>query len=491
LLIVIFLVDFVVNQKLSEEVVRNSTYLSTSEAIMRNSNMLQKHMLDMQGAFRGYLLTGNEAFLRPYYVGQEAIEPILEQQRLLVEGTEQHARLDSIEVRHNRWIVYSSNVIQARMDTMPGSSQRYLELLNQQVRTEVGKKLHDETRGIFADFDADEYRLRQERRQVLEASIERTREITLFLALTSIACAIIAGILIVRSITSRITDMVRFAEDISGGSFRQLEDTQNDELKRLSDSLNEMSGTLNKNFIELSLKNRDLDQFAYVVSHDLKAPLRGISNLVNWTMEDHGQELPETVLRNIELIGGRTIRLENMINGLLEYARIGRIRKTIEEVDVAQLLDELGELLIPANFTLRVDPGMPVLLTERLRLEQIFSNLISNAVKYHHRDHGNISIHCKDLGAWYEFSVEDDGPGIKEEYHEKIFTIFQTLKERDAFESTGVGLAIVKKILEEQHAGIHVISAEGNGSKFVFTWPKRAQQEPVKDTIPAEKAKTE
>jgi signal transduction histidine kinase len=123
---------------------------------------------------------------------------------------------------------------------------------------------------------------------------------------------------------------------------------------------------------------------------------------------------------------------------------------------------------------------MPTLTAEKLRLEQVFSNLLSNAVKHHTTTHGKIDIDCRDEGEFYEFSVADDGPGISSEYHKKIFDIFQTLKERDAFESTGVGLAIVKKIIEDQHGTITVQSS-GRGSIFAFTWPKVPLNSPNKE----------
>jgi light-regulated signal transduction histidine kinase (bacteriophytochrome) len=266
--------------------------------------------------------------------------------------------------------------------------------------------------------------------------------------------------------------MVSLAQEISLGNFKTIEDIERDELRKLSESLNSMSLTLDKNFRELTLKNKELDQFAYIVSHDLKAPLRGIINISKWMEEDHREDMSPEIEKHLELIKGRALRLENMINGLLEYARIGRVKKNLEEVNVESIIVDAIDFLVPHTFEVELKGNFPVLITEKLRLEQVFSNLISNAVKYSDKENGKITISSVESGQFYEFSVTDNGPGIQEEYYEKIFMIFQTLRERDAFESTGVGLAIVKKIIDDQKATIHVESEFGERTTFRFTWPK-------------------
>jgi signal transduction histidine kinase len=129
--------------------------------------------------------------------------------------------------------------------------------------------------------------------------------------------------------------------------------------------------------------------------------------------------------------------------------------------------------VVPTEFTVQLPDSMPTLVTDRLSLQQVFTNLLSNAVKYHHRGAGTISIGCRELKNYYEFRVQDDGPGIAPEYHEKIFLMFQTLRDRNTAESTGIGLSIVKKIIDEQRGSIRVESAVGQGTAFVFTWPKQ------------------
>lgn len=472
-LITIFVLDFFVNQRLSNEVVTNISYISNSESVIRNSNVIHKEMIEMQSGFRGFLLTKQESFLQPYYEGLKSVPPLMEQQRMLVTAQSQKERLDTIYHLHEQWLSYANSIISARLDTLPESNKRYHELFETKLKMEVGKKLNDRIKVIFLLFDNDEYELRLDRRARLQKTLDSTRTITLSLTIASIILALLSSIYFIRSITRRISNMVGLAEVISKGEFKTINDTQKDELNKLAVSLDSMSQTLEKNFKELTKKNNELDQFAYVVSHDLKAPLRGISNIIEWVEEDHPEEMSREVKTNLELIKGRTIRLENMINGLLEYARVGKVKKLQEKVNINELLLEISDLIVPKNYEFIIDGVMPVITTEKLYIEQVFSNLISNAVKYNRKEAGKIIIRAKELGSFYEFSVSDDGPGIQPQYFEKIFVIFQTLQERDAFESTGVGLAIVKKIVDDHHGSIRVESESGKGATFIFTWPKQ------------------
>ncbi|HEX8515085.1 MAG TPA: ATP-binding protein [Bacteroidia bacterium] len=471
ILIFIFVIDFFVNQKLSNEVIRNTTYISNSETIIRNSNLLQKEMIEMQSGFRGFLLTGQKSFLQPYYHGLKSVPPRLEEERGLVSTTAQKNDLDTINKLHHQWIQYSKQLITTRLDTFPDASKLYQQLFETKLRTEVGKKLNDRIQNIFRGFDNLEYQIRQERRKALQQSLESTKIITLSLTVASVFLAIISSFYLIRVITKRISKMVNLAKAISKGEFRTIEDNKKDELNNLAISLNTMSLTLEKNFNELTKKNRELDQFAYVVSHDLKAPLRGIANIVSWVEEDHEQDTTPEIRHNLSLIKGRTNRLENMINGLLEYARVGKIKRGTEKIELEILVRELIDLLVPRNYNVVIGP-MPTLFAEKLHLEQVFSNLISNAVKYNHRKDGKIIIRSEEFTDHYCFYVTDNGPGIDSKYFDKIFIIFQTLQERDAFESTGVGLAIVKKVIEDNKGTIRVESELGKGTSFIFTWPK-------------------
>jgi PAS domain S-box-containing protein len=223
----------------------------------------------------------------------------------------------------------------------------------------------------------------------------------------------------------------------------------------------------------LRKRNQELDQFAYVVSHDLKAPLRAIANLSSWIEEDLSESMTEDTLHQMNLLRGRVHRMEGLIEGLLQYSRVGRIQVPSEMVKLEKLLAEIIDSLAPpSGFEVKVEAGMPTFVTEKLPLQQVFSNLISNAIKHNRAESGHVTISVKDLDEFYEFSVADDGPGIAPQYHDKVFVIFQTLEARDKVENTGIGLSLVKKIVEGQGGSISLESAEGEGATFRFTWPK-------------------
>jgi PAS domain S-box-containing protein len=247
------------------------------------------------------------------------------------------------------------------------------------------------------------------------------------------------------------------------------------ELQQRAEELEWLNKLLTQTTTLLKKRNEELDRFVYVASHDLKAPLRAIANLSEWIEEDLEGQLPSENQRQMELLRGRVYRLEALINGLLEYSRVGQISQAIETVHVSTLLEEvLDSLDPPSTFTIEVQGQMPTLKTKRVLLFQVFSNLISNAIKYHHRSDGQIGISYQDRGDFYEFTVADDGLGIAPEHYAKVFTIFQTLQPRDRIESTGIGLAIVKKIVETEGGEISLESKLGEGAKFRFTWLKEA-----------------
>jgi signal transduction histidine kinase len=224
---------------------------------------------------------------------------------------------------------------------------------------------------------------------------------------------------------------------------------------------------------ELENVNDQLKNFAYVVSHDLKAPLRAIGSLADWIATDQHDKLDAEGQEHLRLLIQRVRRMDALIDGVLSYSRTGQIHEAATAVDLNELLHEvIDSLAPPVHIVVTVAPGLPTIRAEKTAIQQVLQNLIANAIRYLDKPQGRIEIDCIDQNKSWRFSVADNGPGIKARHFERIFQLFQTLNPRDRVESTGVGLAIVKKIVEQCGGQVWVESVPGQGSTFFFTLPK-------------------
>ncbi len=223
----------------------------------------------------------------------------------------------------------------------------------------------------------------------------------------------------------------------------------------------------------LEKRNQELDEFACIASHDLQAPLRGIANLTDWLSKDLEGKLPEENQQQIDLIQARVMQMNTLIQGLLQYARVGRDNIEPNAVNLSQIIAEAVAATDPdPSFQITFPINLPNFQTQSLLLKQVFANLIGNAVRYHDRANGKVEILAIEHEQLWQFTIVDDGPGIAPEHHKKIFGIFQTLMGSDNRQGTGVGLAIVQKIVEGRGGAVWVESSLGSGSAFSFTWIK-------------------
>ncbi|HEX5057286.1 MAG TPA: ATP-binding protein [Gammaproteobacteria bacterium] len=224
---------------------------------------------------------------------------------------------------------------------------------------------------------------------------------------------------------------------------------------------------------KLEAINKELNDFAYIISHDLKAPLRGISFVADWLYEDYASRLDEEGKENLRLLKSRAQRMSQLIDGVLSYSRVEGKKEEPQPVDLNALIPEVIDLLAPPpHIAITVDAGLPVVLCGPVKIGQVFQNLLSNAIRYMDKERGEIHVSCGDEGDKWHFSVRDNGPGIEQAHFEKIFQIFQTLAPRDKVESTGVGLTIVKKIVQLYGGDIWLESQMGRGTTFHFSLPK-------------------
>jgi signal transduction histidine kinase len=479
----LFVITTYINYKQADLVNESSETFARSSIVIRHSNRFQRNFLNMVSGLRGYLLTNETFFIQTYDSAvQENIAILQELAQLVPDRGQQKKMLNEIEDLNNYWVnEFAKPLLRAKKEAIDSDSSRiaFNKLYKSKIMDGVEKGVQVGLQKKFQQFSNFEYGFRDSQKEKLTATVQNTRDISFTLTAISIIAGMCIAMFIAYFISSKIVKLVEMARSISKGSYEaHIEEEGNTELGQLAWELNQMATVLNTQISLLRRQRDELDQFAHIVSHDLKAPLRGIDNVVTWIEEDHSFALPPKVNEYLDLIKGRIVRAENLLKGILTYARVSKEEKENEIVDLNLLLVEIQEdIPKKQGIELFIEPGLPVLFTQRIPLIQIFSNLIGNAYKYHNKKNGFIKVYHRDLGKFYEFSVEDDGPGIEKSYHEKIFVIFQTLQARDSFESTGIGLSIVKKILDDRGYKIKLMSETGRGSVFSFTWPKSTAHE--------------
>jgi PAS domain S-box-containing protein len=224
---------------------------------------------------------------------------------------------------------------------------------------------------------------------------------------------------------------------------------------------------------ELRRSNADLEQFAYIASHDLQTPLRAIRNLSEWIEEDVPDTLPPAVKTHLEKLRNQVDRMESLIDDLLVYARVGQKTEQRSLVNTAELIEELTKLLAPPKgFSVIYEQELPVFETVQPPLEQVFRNLIANSIKHHDRSEGKIEISCTSENQFFRFTVTDDGPGIPLDSHGKVFMMFHKIGTEEGSSGTGIGLALVKRIVENHGGLVEIDPTPGRGTSMTFTWPK-------------------
>ena len=242
---------------------------------------------------------------------------------------------------------------------------------------------------------------------------------------------------------------------------------------KLSALLNERNAVIESTNNKLGILNKELNDFAYIVSHDLKAPLRGINALATWISQDYGDKLDEAGRENLKLLDSRVHQMHRLIDGILKYSKEGAVTQETETVKLNKVVTDLVDLLAaPKHIDVKVESTLPDMEGNESQLTHLFENLISNAIKFNDKAKGEIKIgHSEDNGN-YKFYVADNGPGIDDKYKEQVFKIFQTLHNKDEYESTGIGLSLVQKIINNYGGKIWIESEVGKGCIFWFTLPK-------------------
>ena len=418
--------------------------IDRSESTLIETNNLLQLLTSAETGVRGYVITNQDNFLKPYNRAITSLPNCLEKLKDLQQDISKQQKVQKITALVEQELDLLSQTLDKSQEKTTPSEVTNLLIQSQRKMSKIAATANA--------FRFQEWQTFSNQRQKLFDVRDTTNLAFWFAAIVSLLSFLAALYL-----------------------FNLLEQELNDKQQSLRSratefvNVNQVLATTNNTLAE---RNLELEQFSHIVSHDLKAPLRGISNLSEWIEEDLTDKLTEDAQKYLHLQRERIAKMENLIDGLLQYARVGRQNATIETVDVRQLLAEvIDSINPPSNFAIAIDK-MPIINTQRLFLEQVFSNLISNAIKHHPRLDGKIAISVREQPHFYEFTIADDGAGIAPMAQAKIFDIFHTLKKGDGKSNTGVGLAIVKKIVEERGGKITLESEVGKGAAFRFQWVK-------------------
>lgn len=414
-----------------------------SQDILNSANDLLLALRRAESEVRGYSVTSNEEFLDNYQQARSRIKQERQElQKLATETSIQEQQVQKIQTLAQKQIQHLEATISIREETeIPEESFERIE--EQLLKNEFQFQQLESAIAQFIQQQEIEQETRERQVQGWKNLTTQVQWLSLLVGVGATAGAIYL--------------FINLAQQLS----------------QYTDRIEESNSYLARTSRTLEKRNQELDQFAYIVSHDLKAPLRAIANLSSWIEEDLSGKLDPDTQHQMDLLRGRVHRMEALINGILEYSRVGRMPSQIETFNLKTFLTEIVDsLALPSQFTIEINTQDLTLTTEQLPLQQIFTNLISNGIKHHDRCEGKISIEATELENAYQFKITDDGPGIDPQFHEKIFVMFQTLQARDTVENTGVGLAIIKKILDDKGGSISVESELGKGTSFSFTWPK-------------------
>jgi signal transduction histidine kinase len=457
---------------------------------------LQAALRDQETAVRGYVITADRQFLDPYYTGQDAEKQAVQDIRDRVGGRPELVKdLDEIEGVAAAWRTsYAEPIIAGVSRGQPAAASREL--------TDRGKREFDTLRTLF---DRQNENLRTARTGGI-GQLDMMRHwrdgLAIAMVVVFVALAVVLALLVRNAVTRPLGALAAACRRIKEGNFgerivprgprdiRAIAADVEDMRQHIVDELEASRAAkvlLDEQTEELRRSNAELEQFAYVASHDLQEPLRKVASFCQLLEKRYGDQLDERGTEYIGFAVDGAKRMQRLINDLLTFSRVGRLGSTHTEVDLNQALDAaLGNLstaIEEADAEIDRPESLPTVDGDPTLLEMLFQNLIGNAVKFRREGVApRIVIDCQrrtdtDDEEWL-FSVADNGIGIAEDFTDKVFVIFQRLHGRDEYSGTGIGLALCKKIVEYHGGSIRVDSSYTKGTRFLFTLPATPTTEP-------------
>jgi signal transduction histidine kinase len=427
-------------------------WVTHTHLVLEKLDAVQINLLDAETGMRGYILTGDTSFLGPY---DDALDHVHQNVRELRDLTADNpVELQSL----NRLDPLIANLLRLAQDRIDTRTRAGLALGAEAVRAGSGKAEMDQIRERLSEMIMEENRLRSLRLEEANRSSQIVKIVILTGEVLAIVFLSLAGIVVGQEMGER-----RRAE----GKVRKL----NAELER---RVAERTAELNERAKELARSNSELQQFAYVASHDLQEPLRMVASFTQLLAKRYGDKLDDDAREFIHYAVDGATRMQTLISDLLSYSRVGTQGRPLVPTDcealIAKILGDLKFAIMESGAVVTHDP-LPVVLADPQQLGQLLQNLLTNAIKFHGKEIPRIHFTAERCGNDWKISVRDNGIGISSEHFDRIFVIFQRLHTKTEYPGTGIGLAICKKIVERHGGRIWIEPSPGGGATFCFTIP--------------------
>jgi signal transduction histidine kinase len=455
----------------------------------RQTEQLQVALVDQETGIRGYALAGQEVFLQPWESGRASEAAAIAALSAAADDPDLSLRADvaRVEARANDWRAQYANPILAQVRAGAPVT----------VSPELGRQLFDQLRASFGALQRDLDGASAGARTDLDASTTRLQQVAVLLGIGLVALLVVLALglrrVVERPLSGLAAEVRRvaagdFDSDVHGTGPREIVglgadvDAMRRQIVAEFHALREATDQLNKQTEELERSNAELEQFAYVASHDLQEPLRKVASFTQLLERRYQGQLDERADQYIAFAVDGAKRMQELINDLLAFSRVGRLTREHAEIGagdlIAQALANLSLAIEDAGATVTVADGMPRVSVDVPLMVGVFQNLVGNAIKFRADEPPRVDVGVADAGTQWEFSVADNGIGIDPGYADRIFVIFQRLHAKDAYPGTGIGLAMCRKIVEYHGGRIWLDTTVSGGTTFRFTLPKLAANLP-------------
>ncbi|MGW5054121.1 sensor histidine kinase [Actinokineospora sp. NPDC004072] len=460
---------------------------------------LDNALLDQETGVRGYVLTADPAFLDPYHDGIGRQERAVDRLReLLDDHPELIAELERVTWHVGLWRKEYATPVINLVEAAVEQPKRPLP-----ERTEAAKQRFDAVRAASSRLQEGLERVRVDSRDALNSSANRVVVVSVSVAVVLLLIFVLLTLVLRAAVVGPLTSLAGQVRRVSEGDFQlaprvggpleivTLADGVDSMRRRILDELaaqREVNAELDVRTEDLARSNSELEQFAYVASHDLQEPLRKVASFCQLLERRYKGQLDERADQYIGFAVDGAKRMQVLINDLLAFSRVGRHVNDHVLLSAADLVEQartnLAHALEDAGATVEVVGELPTVRGEAALLTAVFQNLIGNAVKFRGEDLPLIRVEAERDGDFWEFSVTDNGIGIQPEYAERVFVIFQRLHGKEEYPGTGIGLAMCRKIIEYHGGRIWLDSEHTSGTRFRFTLPVPVTLEPADADAP-------